>query len=225
MRTCRAGQRSMPADCATKRGELRLRLIRLRACPEAAIDTGNPHYRGEGGAICYHYAMRRFLHRRHFMALLGGVAASWVRPLTAQPSGKRARIGVLSATRDNPIMGPAYSAFIDELRGLGFEEGRNLFARQSDLLTELAMRYRLPSMFIFRAYTRAGGLMSYGADNVAMYRQGARYVAKILQGSSPANLPVELPVKFEFSVNLKTAKALNVELPTSILLRADEVIE
>lgn len=80
-------------------------------------------------------------------------------------------------------------------------------------------------MFIFRAYTEAGGLMSYGADNVAMYRQGASYVAKILRGASPAELPVESPVRFEFSVNLKTAKALNVELPTSILLRATEVIE
>lgn len=99
------------------------------------------------------------------------------------------------------------------------------FARQSSLLTELAMRYRLPSMFIFRAYTEAGGLMSYGADNVAMYRQGASYAAKILRGASPAELPVESPVRFEFSVNLKTAKALNIELPTSILLRATEVIE
>lgn len=80
-------------------------------------------------------------------------------------------------------------------------------------------------MFIFKAYTKSGGLMSYGADNVAMYRQGASYVAKILRGASPADLPVELPIKFEFSVNLKTAKALDIELPTSILLRANEIIE
>jgi putative ABC transport system substrate-binding protein len=67
--------------------------------------------------------------------------------------------------------------------------------------------------------------MSYGADNVAMYRQGAGHVAKILQGANPADLPVELPTKFEFTVNLKTAKAIGVELPTSILLRANDVIE
>ena len=82
------------------------------------------------------------------------------------------------------------------------------FARQSGRVTELAIRHRLLSMFIFRAYTEGGGLMSYGADNVAMYRQGASYVAMILQGANPTNLPVELPTKFEFAVNRKTAKAL-----------------
>ena len=80
-------------------------------------------------------------------------------------------------------------------------------------------------MFIFKPYTERGGLMSYGADNVAMYRQSASFVAKILQGAKPADLPVELPTKFEFAVNLKTAKAIGVELPTSILLRANDVIE
>jgi hypothetical protein len=69
------------------------------------------------------------------------------------------------------------------------------------------------------------GSMSYGADNVAMYRQTATYVAKILRGAKPADLPVEQPTKFELAVNLKTAKASSVELPTAILLRADEVIE
>ena len=80
-------------------------------------------------------------------------------------------------------------------------------------------------MFIFRRYAELGGLMSYGADNVAMYRQAAVYVAKVLRGAKPADLPVEQPNKFEFAVNLKTAKAIGVELPTSILLRADDVIE
>jgi putative ABC transport system substrate-binding protein len=99
------------------------------------------------------------------------------------------------------------------------------FAQQSGQLTELAVRHRLASMFIFKPYTLAGGLMSYGADNVAMYRQGAGHVAKVLQGANPADLPVELPTNFEFIVNLKTAKAIGIELPTSILLRANDVIE
>ena len=99
------------------------------------------------------------------------------------------------------------------------------FGRQSKPLIELATRDRLPSMFIFKPWTEAGGLMSYGADNVAMYRQGAGHVAKILQGANPTDLPVELPTKFEFAVNLKTAKAIGIDLPTSILLRANEVIE
>lgn len=93
-------------------------------------------------------------------------------------------------------------------------------------VTELAISHRLPSMlFIVRAYPEAGGLISYGADNVALYRQSASYVAKILRGANPADLPIELPIKFELAVNLNTAKALNIELPTSSLLRANDVIE
>ena len=328
------------------------------------------------------------MRRRDFIALLGGAAIPWSLPLKAQQLGKPARIGVFGAATDNPVMGPAYRAFIDEMRRLGFDEAQNLivehrpteqdlsvlsaaakelarlkvdvlvalgaepplkacisasrtipivfvannfdpialgyvkslakpggnvtgvflrqtelaekqvellteacpgtkrlavfwddisanqffaaerranllglqvrsvkmenppydfeaafrsvieveprmllvlsspfFALQSGRITELAINHRLPSMFIFRAYTEAGGLMSYGADNVAMYRQSASYVAKILRGANPADLPIELPIKFELAVNLKTAKALNIELPTSILLRANDVIE
>ena len=92
-------------------------------------------------------------------------------------------------------------------------------------VTELAISHRLPSMlFIFRAYPEVRWI-SYGADNVALYRQSASYVAKILRGANPADLPIELPIKFELAVNLNTAKALNIELPTSILLRANDVIE
>ena len=90
---------------------------------------------------------------------------------------------------------------------------------------ELAVRQRLPSMWIFKGYAEAGGLMSYGVDAVAMYRQGATIVGKVLKGANPSDLPVELPTKFELVINLKTAKAIGVELPTAILLRADEVIE
>ena len=97
--------------------------------------------------------------------------------------------------------------------------------RHRDRIIELAIRQRLPSMFIFKGYADAGGLMSYGADPIAMYRQGAVLVDKILKGAKPADLPVELPTKFEMVLNLKTAKAIGVELPTTVLIRADEVIE
>jgi putative ABC transport system substrate-binding protein len=89
----------------------------------------------------------------------------------------------------------------------------------------LAIQHRLPTMFIWRAYVEAGGLMSYGVDNGPMWRRAASYVAKILRGAQPADLPIEQTANFEFAINLKTANALGVTLPTSILLRADEVIE
>lgn len=97
--------------------------------------------------------------------------------------------------------------------------------RAAQEIVDLAVRHRLPAMFIFRSYAELGGLMSYGADTAAMFRQLAIYVAKVLRGAKPADLPVEQPNTFEFVVNLKTAKAIGVELPTSILLRANEVIE
>ena len=88
-----------------------------------------------------------------------------------------------------------------------------------------AIEHRLPTMFVFKTYVVDGGLMSYGVEQLATYRRLADYVAKILKGAKPAELPVEQPAKFEFVINLKTAKAIGIELPTSTLLRADEVIE
>jgi putative ABC transport system substrate-binding protein len=100
-----------------------------------------------------------------------------------------------------------------------------LFGPHSKEIAEEALRSRLPSMFIFKYQAEDGGLMSYGIDVKSDFRRLAEYVAKILNGATPAELPVEQPTKFELIVNLKTAKALGIELPTSLLLRADEVIE
>jgi putative tryptophan/tyrosine transport system substrate-binding protein len=99
------------------------------------------------------------------------------------------------------------------------------FTPSRSQIAELAIRYRLPAMFIFKTYAQAGGLLSYGADYVAMHRQAATYVAKILMGTKASDLPIEQPNKYDLVVNLKTAKAMGLELPTVILLRADEVIE
>jgi len=100
-----------------------------------------------------------------------------------------------------------------------------LFSSSRSQIAELAIRQHLPTMTSFKAYAEAGGLMSYSADIPQIYRRAASFVAKILQGMKPADLPVEQPTKFEFIINLKTAKAIGIGLPTSILLRADEVIE
>ena len=80
-------------------------------------------------------------------------------------------------------------------------------------------------MLTFKYYVEAGGLMSYGVDTLPIFRRAASFVAKILRGAKPSDLPVEQPTNFEFALNLKTAKAIGVSVPTSTLLRADEVIE
>jgi ABC-type uncharacterized transport system substrate-binding protein len=99
------------------------------------------------------------------------------------------------------------------------------FATQRTRIAELAMRHRLPTMFTFKYYVEAGGLMSYGIDTIPIFRRAASFVAKILRGAKPSDLPVEQPTSFEFALNMKTAKAIGLSIPTSILLRADEVIE
>ena len=99
------------------------------------------------------------------------------------------------------------------------------FAPARSRIAELAIRQRLPTMFIFKTYVEAGGLMSYGVNAQANYRQLGFYAAKILKGAKPADLPVQQAVQFELVINLKTAKAIGVDVSTAIQLRADEVIE
>jgi ABC-type uncharacterized transport system substrate-binding protein len=90
---------------------------------------------------------------------------------------------------------------------------------------DLALKYRLPSASVLRQFAQAGGLMSYGADVPDIFRRGAILVNRILQGTKPADLPIELPTKFELVINLKTAKALGLDVPSFFQQRADEVIE
>jgi ABC-type uncharacterized transport system substrate-binding protein len=100
-----------------------------------------------------------------------------------------------------------------------------MFLAQTPLIVALAARQRLPVMYGVREYVEAGGLMAYGANLPEMYRLGAAIVDKILRGAKPADLPVEQPTKFELLINLKTAKALGLAIPQSLLVRADELIQ
>ncbi|MGB8018305.1 MAG: ABC transporter substrate binding protein, partial [Pseudolabrys sp.] len=94
-----------------------------------------------------------------------------------------------------------------------------------DLIVNLAERYRLPTVYNVRYFVTAGGLISYGPDFVDQFRQAASYIDRILRGEKPADLPVQTPTKYELVVNLKTAKALGLSFPSSVLARADKVIE
>ena len=94
-----------------------------------------------------------------------------------------------------------------------------------DLIILLAARLRLPAVYFQRFFVAAGGLISYGVDFIEQYRQAAGYVDRILKGEKPADLPVQAPAKYELAINLNTARALGLNLPTTLLIRADEVIE
>jgi putative ABC transport system substrate-binding protein len=92
-------------------------------------------------------------------------------------------------------------------------------------IVNLALRYRLPSVFQGREFVEAGGLLSYAPSTVANYRRAAFFVDKILKGAKPGDLPIEQPTRFELVINLRTAKALGLTIPPTLLLRADQVIE
>ena len=100
--------------------------------------------------------------------------------------------------------------------------GTPVFNRERRRLVDLAAKHRLPAVYSFRLYVEAGGLMSYGPDLPDMFRRSATYVDKILKGARPGDLPVEQPTKFELVINLKTAKALGLTIPPSVLARAHQ---
>ena len=129
-----------------------------------------------------------------------------------------------------PVRNPAdieraLAAFANEPNGGVITLPDNTNIRYRDVIVAMAAKHRLPAVYPFRNFVTGDGLMSYGADQPDIYRRAASYVDRIMRGEKPGELPVQAPTKFELVINLKTAKALGLDVPLSLLARADEVIE
>ena len=127
--------------------------------------------------------------------------------------------------RDAREIERAVTAFARSGNGGLIVTGSPLSLVHRELIIALAARHKLPTVYFLRPFVTDGGLISYGPDQIDQYRRAAGYVDRILKGEKPAGLPVQAPTKYELAINLKTAKALGIEIPASLLARADEVIE
>jgi putative tryptophan/tyrosine transport system substrate-binding protein len=127
--------------------------------------------------------------------------------------------------RDAPEIERAVAAFARSPNGGLIVTASALANVHRKLIITLVARHKLPAVYFDRSFIAAGGLISYGPDRIDQYRQAAGYVDRILKGEKPADLPVQAPTKYETVINLKTAKALGLDVPQSVLARADEVIE
>ena len=127
--------------------------------------------------------------------------------------------------RDAPEIERTIAAFSRESNGGLIVTLTGFTIRHRDLISTLAARHRLPAVYPYRYFVTSGGLISYGPDSADLYRRAAAYVDRILKGEKPADLPVQAPTKFELVINLKTAKALGISVPPTLLARADDVIE
>ena len=126
---------------------------------------------------------------------------------------------------DAPEIERGVTAFARSANGGLIVSGSGLAAVHRNLIITLAARHKLPAVYYERFFVAAGGLVSYGPDPIDQHRRAASYVDRILQGEKPADLPVQAPTKYELAVNLKTARALGLEVSTTLLATADEIIE
>jgi putative ABC transport system substrate-binding protein len=127
--------------------------------------------------------------------------------------------------RDAPEIERAVTAFARSSNGGLIVTPNALATHHRDLIITLAARHRLPAVYAWRFFAADGGLISYGPDLFEQYRRAAGYVDRVLKGEKPADLPVQAPTRYELVINLKTAKELGLNMPATVLARADEVIE
>jgi putative ABC transport system substrate-binding protein len=152
-----------------------------------------------------------------------GAERNNIRAVQEAARAKGLQLSILRAATDSEI--DAAFASLVELRARALLVGAPNFLSHREQIVALAARYAVPTIYDWREYVAAGGLISYGMSLTDAYRNAGTYVGKILNGAEPADLPVQQPTNFELVVNLRTAKELNLTIPPSILARADEVIE
>jgi len=155
----------------------------------------------------------------------GPVSSIGLKDYEAAARTLKIRIQSLDVHGPNPDLAGAFRQAVKGRVNAVVTITNNPLFRNSKRITDLALKNRLPSMYEGSTWVDAGGLMSYSANDLELFRRAARYVDKILKGAKPADLPIEQPTKFEFVINLKTAKALNLTIPQSVLFRADKVIK
>ena len=143
----------------------------------------------------------------------------------SQEAADKLKLGLCTYEARSSIEIDAFTRIVDDHAQALIIFSDGLTVAHQKKLADLALANKLPAMFGFREFTEMGGLISYGSSNTAMWRRAASYVDRILKGSSPGDLPIEQPTRFELVINLKTAKTLGLEIPPNVLARADEVIE
>jgi putative ABC transport system substrate-binding protein len=147
-----------------------------------------------------------------------------IRDMHEAARAKGVHLAILQAGTEGEI-DAAFASLVEQHAGALLVAGDVFFFNRREQFLALASRHAVPASYAWRDVAAAGGLISYGIDNIAVWRQAGTYAGRILKGVKPADLPVQQPTTFELVVNLKTAQALGLTVPPSILARADEVIE
>jgi len=162
--------------------------------------------------MCFEYGVRPVLHQLEDL------------PIPVAARSLNLQLQVLEVKHREDVAGAVRAAHDSQAQALNVFFSPLLSSLHREIIA-FAAEYRLPAIYQWKEHAEVGGLVSYGPNLAAMWRQSAVIVAKILKGAKPADLPVEQPTKFELVVNLRTAKSLDLTIPPSVMLRADEVIE